>query len=252
MSIPKVSIIMGVNNGEKYIKKTIDSILNQSFQNFEFIIVLNCSTDRTLDIINEYNDDRIKLYHTNIPQLGFNLNYALNVAKGQYIARIDADDISEFDRIEKQIKVIEAFNLDVVGSNVNFIDENDNFINIHKYPESNTSIRKQICYKSVIAHPSVLYKKEVIINNAAYLGGRTSEDYGLWLRLMRNKQIKFYNIQEPLIKYRIHTGQAKGNSKSYAEVAGLLLTEALVQKNILFFLGSFRYALSSITIAIRR
>jgi hypothetical protein len=160
--------------------------------------------------------------------------------------------MAEIDRIEKQIAIIEALNLDVIGCNVKFIDENDNFIKTHKYPEDNKSIRKQICFKSVIAHPSVVYKREVIIHNAAYLGGKTSEDYGLWLRLMRNKQIKFYNIQEPLIKYRIHSGQAKGNSKSYAEVAGLLLTEALVQKNLLFLLGSLRYLLSSIIVALRR
>lgn len=244
---PEVSVIMAVNNGEKYIRQTIESILNQTYNSFEFIIVVNCSTDKTFEIIKEYKDNRIRVFNTNIPQLGFNLNYGLNIANGKYIIRIDADDISDKNRIKKQVEIIEKMNCDVVGSNIELIDEDNKIIGYHYYPENNDLIRKKIWFRSIIAHPSVIYRKDVIIKNGGYLGGRISEDYGLWLRLMRDQEIKFYNIQEPLIKYRIHSGQVKGNNKAYAEVAGLLLTESIVQKKLTYFLGSIRYFLTSIS-----
>ncbi len=240
-SLPFISVIIAVYNGQKHIKETIDSILAQTYENFEIIVVVNCSNDNTINILNKFNDSRIKVYETNICQLNFNLNYALSKATGEYIARIDADDIAVSDRFLKQIECVDKYNYDVVGSNVEYIDENSNSLEYKRYPQMNDDIRKNIYYKSTISHPSVLYKKDVVLKYSGYMGGKVSEDYDLWIRLMRDKNIKFYNIQENLTKYRIHLSQTKGNKYAYAEIAGYFLREALYLKSLKAFIGCLAY-----------
>lgn len=241
-----ISVILAVYNGEEFIRETIDSILNQTFSNFEIIVIVNCSNDKTIAIINSIDDSRIKLYETNICQLVFNLNYGLNKSVGKYIVRIDSDDIAEPNRFEKQLEIIEKFEYDVVGSNLLYIDEYSNIIEEKKYPEYDEDIRKKIYYKSVLAHPSVMYKKETILRVAGYMNGKVSEDYDLWLRLMRDESVKFYNIQENLTRYRIHSSQAKGNKYAYAEIAGYMLRESLYLKSVKFLFGSLVYIVKAI------
>lgn len=237
----KVSVLLCVKNGEKYIKDTIDSILNQTYQNFEFIIVVNCSTDKTLEIVSSYKDKRIRIFKTNIGQLSFNLNYGLNISEGEYVARIDADDIAEKSRLEKQIKCIENYGYDIVGSNIAYINEKNEILKSVSYPEMNDEIRRGILYKAVLVHPSIMFRKGLVLENSGYLGGRYAQDYDLWLRLMRDKKVKFYNIQEPLLKYRIHLEQAKGNKSSYGEVAGYFLKEVIYTKRFIYLFSSLIY-----------
>ena len=237
----KVSVIIAVYNGAKYIEETINSILGQSYSNFEIIIVVNCSNDETIDIVKNIDDARIKIYKTNICQLAFNLNYGLYKSQGKYIMRIDADDVADFTRLEKQVYLMDNNEYDVVGSNLLYIDENGNSLGEKKYPEDDIDIRKSFYYRSNIAHPSVMYKKETILSVGGYMNGKVSEDYDLWIRLMRDKSIKFYNIQENLTKYRIHSSQAKGDTYAYAEIAGYFLREAIYQKSIKSFFGSIVY-----------
>lgn len=234
-----ISVLIGVHNGEKYIKKTIESIISQTHQNFEIIVILNCSSDRTATILENFKDNRIIIYKTNICQLAFNLNYGLMHAKGDYIARIDADDVAEPTRLAKQLDYMLNDNLDVIGSNVELIDENDNVIGNKYFPEKDLKIRKKIYYANPLAHPSIMYKKSVILSNAGYLNGKVSEDYDLWIRLMRDKSIKFYNIQENLTKYRIHTNQARGNKLAYFEICGYMIRESFYQKSFKFLFGFF-------------
>ncbi|MBN2816762.1 MAG: glycosyltransferase [Campylobacterales bacterium] len=237
----KISVLLSVRDGELFLANTIDSVLNQTYSELELIVVVNCSTDNSLKIIQDFDDDRVKVYETNICQLSFNLNYALSKASGEYIARIDADDIAMPDRLEKQVKCIEEYNYDVVGSNIDYIDENGRGIGNKRYPESNIEIRSKIFYKAVLVHPSILTKRELLLKNGGYLGGKFAQDYDIWLRIMRDKNIKFYNIQEPLLQYRIHPSQTKGNRYSYAEVAGYLLKESIYSKSFTYFLGAFIY-----------
>lgn len=242
----KISVIIAIYNGQQYIKETIESILNQSYKNFEIIAVVNCSNDETIKILKSFDDDRMKIFETNICQLNFNLNYALLQSSGEYIARIDADDIAVYDRFEKQVECIQKYNFDVVGSNIEYIDEESKTINFKNYPVTDEEIRRVIYFKSVIAHPSVMYKKEVILNVGGYMNGKMSEDYDLWIRLMRDKSVKFYNIQANLTRYRIHLMQEKGNKYAYAEIAGYMLREAIDKKSLKYFLGSMVYILKAL------
>ena len=246
MSNKLISVIMAVKDGEEFVSRTIDSILSQTYKNFEFIIVVNCSTDNTLKIIQSYKDKRIKILQSNICQLNYNLNLALSFAIGEYIARIDADDIAVANRFEKQVAVLEKNNYSVVGSNLIYIDENDKIIGKMSYPEHNLEIRKKIIYKAVLVHPSILCRREDLLKVGGYLGGKFAQDLDLWIRLMRDENIQFYNIQEPLIKYRIHSKQAKGNKKTYADVAGYMFREAIYSKSIIYFISAWIYLLKAI------
>lgn len=237
----KISVIIAIYNGQKYIKETIESVLNQSYKNFEILVVVNCSNDETIEILKSFDDNRMKIFETNICQLNFNLNYALLQSSGEYIARIDADDIAVYDRFEKQVECIQKYNYDVVGSNIEYMDEDSKFIGYKKCPETNERIRNYIYYKGTIVHPSVMFKKISILKYSGYMGGKVSEDYDLWLRLMRDNSIKFYNIQENLTKYRIHSSQSKGNKYAYAEVAGYFLREMLYLKSFKCFIGCLVY-----------
>lgn len=242
----KVSVVMCAQNSESFIEETIKSILCQSFSDFELIIILNCSTDKTASLVANFKDNRIRIYKTNISQLSFNLNFGINLAKGDYIARIDADDVAVHNRLEKQLGIIERFGYDVVGSNVDYIDEDNNYIKTVRFPENNKQIRQKILYKSVLAHPSILIKKDLLLLFSGYFGGKYAQDYDLWLRLMRNEDIQFYNIQESLLKYRIHSKQSKGNKNSYAEVAGYFVKESIYSRKISYLLSAGIYYLKAI------
>lgn len=237
----KVSVIIGIHNGQSYIKETIESLLCQTYQNFEIIAVVNCSNDATIQILKNFNDERIKIYETDICQLAFNLNYGLHVAQGEYIARIDADDIAKNDRLEKQLKCFNDNDYDVIGSNVILIDENSCVIDKKQYPQNNTQIRRKIYYSNPLAHPSIMFKKETLIRISGYLNGKRSEDYDLWIRLMRDKNITFYNMQEYLTFYRLHSNQVKGDCYAYAEIAGYFVREAIYFKKVLPFFASLVY-----------
>lgn len=198
---------MSVYNAEKFLPQAIESILNQSFSNFEFIIIEDCSTDSSLAIIQDFarKDSRIKLIQKseNKRMAGFieNLNIGLSEAKGKYIARMDADDISHPHRFEKQVKFLEE-NPDIfmVGSAINFIDENNQFTKKLEAIEDNQGITQTMPKKITMYHPVIMFKND----------GKTRyrekifycEDYDLYLRLILEGK-KFYNFTEPLLDYRI-------------------------------------------------
>ena len=232
---PEITILIATANAENFISRTMESVLSQSFVNFEVVVVMNCVSDQTATILKKFDDTRIRLYESNICQLAFNLNYGLMMSRGDYIARIDSDDMATYDRLQIQLNAIKNNNFDVVGSNLKYIDENDKAIGRKSYPENNYKIRKKILYSNPISHPSVMYKKNTILGVGGYMNGLVSEDYDLWIRLMRDKNVKFHNIQKELTSYRIHKAQSMGNRLSYAEVAGYFIREAIYQKSIVFF-----------------
>lgn len=232
---------MAVKDGERFIAESIKSILHQTYDNFELITVINCSQDSTFEVVTSFKDDRINILHSNICQLNYNLNYALANATGEYVARIDADDIAVPQRLEKQIEVLEKSDFSIVGSNIKYIDDQGNVVGEKKYPEFDSEIRRKVIYKAVIAHPTVMMKKEILLKVGGYLGGKYAQDLDLWIRMMRDKNIRFYNIQEPLVYYRLHDQQAKGNKLAFADAAGYFLRESVYSKSFRYFIGAGIY-----------
>ena len=222
-----ISVLMPVYNSELYLEDAVQSILDQTYKNFEFIIIDDGSVDNSLAILESFKDNRIKLVkkknNTGYTSL---LNESINYAKYDYLARMDSDDVSNKDRLLKQFKFLEK-NKDysVVGSNIRLINTKGQFIRNGKYPETDKQIKSKLSNFSTFAHPACLIRKKKLIDIGGY---RTifepSEDYDLWTRLALNS--KMYNIQEYLLDYRIH-----GKSVSSKRGIDQQIKTFFIQKN---------------------
>jgi glycosyltransferase involved in cell wall biosynthesis len=208
---------MSVYNGEKYLRQAVDSILNQSFKNFEFIIIEDCSTDNTLKILKEYQvaDSRIILIQKN-ENKGFkgfveNLNIGLNTARGKYIARMDADDISLPHRLEKQYEFLEK-NPDIfmTGAALEFIDVDNHFLKILPAPASHKKITQKMNMENGLYHPVIFFRNNTSVRYREKMFG--CEDFDFYLQHLSQK-MKFANLTEILLQYRIITDSIsrKGN-----------------------------------------
>jgi len=202
-----VSIVMPNYNGALYLREAIESVLNQTFTNFEFIIVDDASTDNSRDIIADYSarDNRIKVVFNAVNQyVNRTANIGLEAASGKYYARIDSDDICLPNRIEMQYEFMEN-NPDVLicGSYCHIIDKNGNIISNKKFPIEDYEIKRALWRRTPIQHSCLFARREIIINNGKYNATDTpSEDLEMLIRL--GSKYKFANIPEYLVKYRVH------------------------------------------------
>ena len=200
---PLITVLMAVYNGEKYLREAIESILTQSYTDFEFLIINDGSSDRTEEIIVSYNDERIR-YIKNDKNLKLiaSLNKGLDLAKGEYIARMDADDISLPNRLEKQVKFMENNpEVGLLGTCVRTIGLEDNFD--IKYMEGHDQIRLKLLFDNYITHPTVMLRSEILKkNNLKYPDLLHTEDYALWVLLSNYAKIEI--LPEILLHYRCH------------------------------------------------
>lgn len=200
----KVSVIMAAFNEEVFIARSINSIINQSYSDWELIIIDDFSHDNTPEIIESFSlkDNRIKIFR-NEKNLGLalSLNKAIDLSCGEYIARMDADDISLPERFEKQVRLLDLdSDLMVVGSAAYYINNNSQVKSLVRMPESHQDIVNNIFKKSPFIHPSVMMRKDFLKRADAYNPSlRRAQDYDLWLR--GRFLGKYYNIQQPLIYY---------------------------------------------------
>lgn len=209
MRHPKVSVIMSVYNGEKYLREAIDSILNQTFTDFEFIIINDGSTDGTREILESYSDPRVRLFHQENIGLTRSLNRALKLARGEYIARQDADDISLAKRLETQLKYFDADpSLTLCASRFRVIDENGNFIGCIHPTVSDKLLQWHLLswhllFGNQIGHASVMVKKEALLKLDGYaLSVKRAQDYELWSRM--SFTCKMIVIPDVLFYWRYH------------------------------------------------
>lgn len=205
MKKPKISVIMPVYNGELYLKEALASIFNQTFKNFELIVIDDGSTDKTLEILKKIADKRLKiLINKNNLGLSKALNKGVFAAKGEYIARCDVDDVNDKNRFKKQVDFLDQNPKYVlVGSNADAINTKSRKIGFLKMPETDKQIRRSIIIRNNILHPSVMLRMETLkeVGNYRELFNLGAEEYDLWFRLL--KKGKAYNLQEPLIKRRL-------------------------------------------------
>ncbi len=215
---------MSVYNGERFLKEAIESILHQTYKDFEFLIVNDCSNDLSRNIILSYNDPRIRLID-NGQNIGLtrSLNKGLMLARGKYIARMDADDISMPDRLEKEIAFMEA-NPDyaVVGTFLKVINENSDVKYTIEKPIEYAQIIEFLKKDSCIAHGSAMMRKTCLFDVGLYDESfEKAQDYDLWLRI--SERYKIYNISEYLYMWRIHdknlSVKHRNEQKHYVEMA---------------------------------
>lgn len=201
---PKISVIMSVYNSEKYLDESINSILNQSFKDFEFLIVNDCSTDNSLKIIKKYQkkDNRIKLIDNkkNI-NLANSLNKCLKIVRGKYIARMDADDISFPNRLEIQFEYLEKNpEIFLIGGSAVVINKYGEKIGSLFKDAGHLKIKNKLLKSNPFIHPSIFFRNT---KKFFYRGEfKRSQDYDLYLRILESGK-KMSNLPNFLIKYRI-------------------------------------------------
>lgn len=203
-----ISVIMSTyKEDERLLRESIESILNQTYKDFEYIIILDYpDNDVHKRVIEEYalKDDRIHFY-VNEKNIGLtdSLNRGLSLCHGEYIARMDADDISLPDRLERQMKYLEKNHYDLIGGITEMINEDGTLLySIKSVPTKPEKINKALCYGQCIAHPTWLGKKVVFDRLDGYRKMPLCEDYDFTLRAVLNG-FKISNLNEPVLKYRM-------------------------------------------------
>lgn len=227
--MPKISVIMPSYNSGKYISGAIDSILNQTFSDFELIIIDDGSDDDTVKIIKSYTDNRIQLY-LNEKNIGVasTLNRGLFLAKGEFIARMDSDDISLPNRFEKQLEYLYSNpQVAVVGTGIKLFGERTGN---HFFSSSSKQLKVDTLFSCCLAHPSVMMRASVfgegkLKYDEAY---NKIEDFDLWVRTIEKYDIG--SIHETLLEYRIHSGQVTQNYNETMKRQLLRLKERQMQK----------------------
>lgn len=198
--MPKISVLMSVyNTQEEYLREAIESILNQTYTDFEFIIINDGSSNNAKEVIMSYNDSRIKYFEQENKGLIYTLNQGLKFCNGEYIARMDSDDISLPNRFEKQVEILDSNSeIGVVGALIQIFPNKEKIAPYVEYPKFLDLIKT-----NQLAHPVVMIRKSILEKfNLKYENFLYAEDYELWSRFI--KYSKIYNIQEVLLKYRIH------------------------------------------------
>ena len=232
--MPNISVIMPAYNAEKYIREAIDSILAQTFTDFEFIIIDDGSKDYTTAIVQSYSDSRIRFYQ-NERNVGVaaTLNRGLDLAQGEYIARMDADDISLPERFEKQKAYLDTYNkIAVCGTSVTmFCDKK--VLGTRTLSATPQKMKENLFFSCGLAHPSVMMRSLVIHDLGGYdLEFNGMEDYELWCRVSENYNI--ISLPDILLRYRIHDGQVtKHPTSQYFEQLRRLKNRQVSQLGVL-------------------
>lgn len=234
MGNPRVTVLMPVYNGETYLAEAIESILNQTFADFEFLIIDDGSTDNTWDILNNFNDSRIRLVKNN-QNMGITktLNKGLQLARSNYVARMDADDICFPKRLQRQKAFLdENLNFAMVGSWIEVIDEIGRKIERINFPIVSYLLRWRLLYTNTFVHSAVMFRKNAVLGIGGYLDNyRHAEDYDLWSRLSTHWEVA--NIPAVLVSWRsCKESISAKNAKKQKET-----TKQIAKRNIGYVIG---------------
>jgi glycosyltransferase involved in cell wall biosynthesis len=208
--VPLVSVLLAVHNGARYLSAAVDSVLGQTLQDLELIVIDDASTDQTSDLLAGVGDERlVRLRNEEQAGLAASLNRGLEAAAGRYVARLDDDDIAVPERLERQLARIGAQpNVAIVGSAVVDLDAQGRRGKTHRLPGGGAALRWHALFSSPFFHPTVLVDRELLDRHGlrydpAFL---ESEDYDLWTRLFAFAEGA--NLTEPLVEKRVHAAQA--------------------------------------------
>lgn len=230
--IPAISVILPVFNGEAYLRQAIDSILNQSFIDFELIIVDDGSTDRSQEIIQSYDDARIYAIRNpvNLGLVGA-LNVGTDQARGKYIARQDQDDISELNRLKLQFLKMEEELIDICGSRWISIDSNGKALSTAQIPLSQLTIFSCLATTVPFAHGSVMMRRSFMSeHHLRYSEEYLAEDLALWIGFAQ-AGARFANLDKALYFYRVHPQSLSFTKREAFRQSAKLLRRGFVRQN---------------------
>lgn len=203
---PAISIIMPVWNGETYLREAVESVLKQTFQDFEFLVLNDGSTDATAEILAEYaaRDPRIHIIPLDHRGIVVALNRGVNEARSEWVARMDCDDIAHPKRLELQWRAIQQHpEAALCHTNIQFIGEAEHIPKTAYFPRSQALIHLKLCFLCPISHPTVMFRKAPFENCGGYMAEeRHAEDYGLWARICEKYEI--IGIPQTLLSFRSH------------------------------------------------
>src|SRR5690554_6828513 len=236
------SFLMCVNQDQPFLSQAVESMITQDYKDeYEIIIVANNCLDALYEKLQGYAEKskNIRLFRTSIGQLAFNLNYGFDQAKGDYVVRMDADDVCFPDRLSKTEEALKLNEYpDVLSGKAVIIDGESKETGKSTKYRNDVQIKKSLPFFNPIVHPACAIKRSSLIAIRGYLGGINCEDYDLWLRFDRDGKALIMG-DFFAIKYRLNEFQVKGSRIAYADAVGLRLRECLYR-------GSFNYLLSTL------
>ena len=242
---PKVTVLMPAYNAERYIADAIRSVLEQTFVDFELLVINDGSTDNTLQIINSFKDQRVAVISQQNKGVSAALNLGLSQARAQYVARFDADDICYPDRLKIQYEFITSYpEYSIIGSAADYVDAEGHYIFTH-YPAAHLNEEIQQLKYSVcpFIHSSVMYKKELIISHGGYNEhAYTYEDHFLWVNILKNE--KACNLSKALIKVRLNPGSITVDERWHSRKFRSIKYSTLRNKSITREQGTELYQIS--------
>lgn len=207
---PKVTVLLPVYNAERYLATALDSVLEQSFTDFECLVINDGSTDSSPEIIKNYQAKDARLRVISRPNKGLiaTLNEGLGAARGEFVARMDADDICLPDRLQKQVELLDSRpEVGVCGTDVEAFDDESGYSQHMSAPTTHENCMVKLLFGTPLYHPTVMYRKNLIFQNDLYYSPEYihCEDYELWMRFAEHTS--FANINEILLRYRAHEQQ---------------------------------------------
>jgi Glycosyl transferase family 2 len=232
MNPPQVSVVMAVYNGERYLREAVESILNQTFNDFELIIVNDGSTDRTPDILSRYQrrDARVFVHHQENGGQAAALNVGCHLAKGRYIARIDGDDIAFPERLERQISYLEEnSHVALLGASINTMDVMGRTLSTISYPTDEKVIREWLfdLHVNPFAHVTAVFRTSVFRNVNGYRTAfAPAEDYDLWVRIAERWPVS--NLAEYLVSVRMRSRSISSSNIRQQQIGTLAAWAASV------------------------
>ncbi len=247
--MPKISVLLPVYNAERYLRECLDSLRNQAFSDFVCLAADDCSSDSSLEILNEYasRDSRFRVL-ANPRNLGVaeTLNRLLEAADASvpFVARMDADDISEPDRFRLQYDFLAAHpEICAVGSWLTVIDSGGDVLGLRRYPVSADAVGRRWLCGNPIPHPALLLRTDALLRHGGYREYGGVEDYDLWLRMAAAGE-RMANLEQPLLRYRINPGQVKQR-----QLKSTLRNTMALQRRYLFRRGFFSIPALCYTVA---
>ncbi len=232
LNLPAVSWLLCAHVANEQLQLSIRSCLHQTFTDFELLVVANGpSADEVARAVHAWADGdvRVRIFTTDVKHLIFSLSLGLHYARAKLIARMDSDDLSRSDRLERQVAFMHYHpEVTVLGSSYEVIDAGGEQIRIVHPPLRDREIRRALLRGNPLCHPSVIFRRDAVLELGGYLGGLHAEDYDLWVRLSNDPSNRFANLPEIGIGYRnMGVSAARRSRRAYASMASTQLRNFL-------------------------
>lgn len=245
VAAPELSVVMPVHADHPYLNEAVCSVLEQSHQCFELLIVVNGQAQELAEKLRTryLEESRVRVLYTPMPGLPFALNLGIAAAYAEIIVRMDSDDVCEPERLARVHETLSANpDIGVLGSAFSVIDEHGRILQPSKLRAfDDRTLRRLMPFRCALRHPTVALRRPLALRVGGYSYGAFSEDYDLWLRLRRDRNVRFHVLGESLLRYRRHTAQAtspRNNLTIFAYDVTLKLRELLITLNPVFLAGA--------------